>query len=292
MHSHVIRGRLVFPVAAVLTLSLVSVPHTPGSAMTVPRLTEVSAVRLQAEVTSLVTGMAGAEPPAAAASALTGTGSGATAAASCTYPCTVLDKFLWNLPVDIRNALLPPLYAVAWVVGLVMAPVVLLTSALFGWPYSLRPAAPVTPETSPAPAEATPAERDPIRSQADPVLSSSVPGQTANASEAAVEIASGSDDHRPRVRGHRSAGAQTDPLESSVSPEASVSAVPAVPAVPATEAATLPTPSADLLTAAITAAEDAAPVEHQPSRARGRSVEAAPSDSAPSPQRAVKRSAR
>lgn len=280
MPSHASRDRFALSVTAVLVFGLVYAPHTAGRGMTTPRLTEVSAVRLQAEVTSLVTGMVGTvgeEPPAPAASGLTGTGVGLTltgtvgptGAASCTYPCTVIDKFLWNLPVDVRNALLPPLYAVTWVIGLVLAPVTLVTSAVFGRPYSLRPAAavtaPVTPEIAPAPDEATVAASDPIRPPADPVVPSSAPGETAAAGQAAVAIASGGEDTGRRLRGHRSPATSQEP--DSVSPEVSDSGVPAT----------------------AVATDDAAPAEQQQPPARGRSAEAGLSDSA---SHRAKRSAR
>lgn len=290
MPSHVTRDRLVFPVAAVLVFGLVSVAPKPGAEMTVPQLTEVSAVRLQADVTSLVTGMVdtvGEELPAAAASTLTATGVGPTvtatvgptptgtvgptATASCTYPCTIFDKFLSSLPEDVLYAILPTVYVFASVLGLVLAPITLVTSALFGWPNSLRPAAAVAPETSPAPAEATPVESDPSEPHADPVASSTVPGETVNASVAAVESAPLGDNDGPVVRGHRIDRTPTESAEISVSAEASE---------------------------AITAVEDGASIESQLPGARGRSAEpgpateTGPSDSAPAPQRAAKRSAR
>lgn len=292
MRSQTTRSRLVLPLAAVLILSLVGVPHNPGAAMTVPRLTEVAAVRLQAEVSSLVTGMSDvvdAVPPAAAASNLAGTGA---AAGTCTYPCTVFDKFLSNLPVDVRNAILPPLYAVAWVVGLVLAPVVLVTSALFGWPVSLRPAAASGPETSPAPAEATTATGDRLSSKADPGTPASVPVDTGGDGGAAAQIPTAGDGE-PQGRKHRRSGATTMPVTDLESPE---SATPAgkdsVPVAAATGTAAQPTSTADALAPAISAAEEAAPAAPRSTRPRSRSSEARPADSGQATKKAATRSAR
>lgn len=293
MRNIAARRRLVFPVAAVLTLGLVGLPHNPGAATTVPRLTEVAevaAVRLQAEVSSLATGMADVvdtTPPAAAASS-----SGAAAAATCTYPCTVFDRFLSNLPVDIRNAILPPLYAVAWVVGLVLAPVVLVTSALFGWPVSLRPAAASGPETSPAPAEATTATGDRLSSKADPGTPASVPVDTGGDGGAAAQIPTAGDGE-PQGRKHRRSGATTMPVTDLESPE---SATPAgkdsVPVAAATGTAAQPTSTADALAPAISATEEAAPAAPRSTRPRSRSSEARPADSGQATKKAATRSAR
>ena len=299
MRSHTTRSRLVLPLAAVLTLGLVGVPHNPGAAMTVPRLTEVAAVRLQAEVSSLVTEMAGvvdATAPAAAASSLAGTGA---AAATCTYPCTVFDKFLWNLPVDVRNAILPPLYAFAWVLGLVLAPVVLVTSALFGWPVSLRPAAASAPEASPAPAEVTTAPGDRLSPKADPgtprrPTPSSAPGNTGGDGGAAVQIpAAGGDDDEPRGRAHRSTAPTTIPLTDLDSPESAAPVVKdSATVAAATRTAARPASTADALAPAISAAEEAAPAAPRSTRPRSRSPEARSSDSGSAPKRAATRSAR
>jgi len=305
--SHAIRGSLVFPVATMLALGLVSVSHTPGSEASLPRLTEVSAVRLQAEVRSLVNGMAGAlsaepsaEPsPAAAANSPIESATGTAAADSCIYPCTFFDKFLSSLPEDVRYAILPAVYVVAWWVGLIIAPVVLVTSALFGWPTTLPGAAAATPETSPEPAEAAASASDPITSEPD--QEALPPGPAGNAAaDEAVGIPTGNDDNRSRASAQRATEAGENPAESSVSPEAFA------PATTATEVATEPTPSAEVLTAAITAAEEAAPIRDRPTPARGSleagtteaglaeagPAEAGPADSARAPQRAAKRSVR
>jgi hypothetical protein len=308
MQSRTARRRLVYPVAAIVAFGLVSVPQSTAST---PRLIEVSAVRLQAEVTALVSGIADtveAGTPAAAASSLTGTGAPAAAAATCTYPCTVFDKFLSSLPESIRNAILPPLIVVAWVIGLVMSPALLVTSAVFGWPYSLRPAAATTPETSPAAAEVTAAlevtsatsDQPPV--QADPGVSSSTPGDTANAGEVVVGIPAATADDPARGGAHSSRG-ETIPVaspespespESTESPESSESPESTetpglVPA--AAESPTVSAP-ADVLTPAMTATADGSPVTPRLARAGGRSPHAEPSDSSPTPQRAAKRSAR
>jgi hypothetical protein len=291
MQSRTARRRLVYPVAAIVAFGLVSVPQSTAST---PRLIEVSAVRLQAEVTALVSGIADtveAGTPAAAASSLTGTGAPAAAAATCTYPCTVFDKFLSSLPESIRNAILPPLIVVAWVIGLVMSPALLVTSAVFGWPYSLRPAAATTPETSPAAAEVTAAlevtsatsDQPPV--QADPGVSSSTP--TANAGEVVVGIPAATADDPARGGAHSSRG-ETIPVASPESPE-STETPGLVPA--AAESPTVSAP-ADVLTPAMTATADGSPVTPRLARAGGRSPHAEPSDSSPTPQRAAKRSAR
>jgi len=142
--------------AAIVAAGLVSIPPAPGSGAfgsTVPRLAEVSAIRLQAEATSLVSGLdhatiaeLTAAPPTASAD-------------SPTYnpAYTPLDNFVWNLPPNIRDALLPGLYAVAWVVGavigiayLVAAPIIKLfnPSADIPWPAAAAPAEPPAPARS------------------------------------------------------------------------------------------------------------------------------------------------
>jgi len=264
VQSNAIRDRLVCPAAAFLALGLVSVPHQTAS---VPRLAEVSAVRLQAEVSALVTGVLTATPPAAAAG-LPGTGATATTTAPCYYPCTVFDKFIDGLPPKIRNILLPPLYSITLVITAVLAPVLLVTSAVFGWPYSLRPAAAApTPKSSPAPAAATAATSDQIPTQADPGTSSWVPGETANGGgDVAVGFSDARADNTPRTGARGSTRAEADAIESPESPEA-------------------PAP-------AVTAIEGEAPIADRPTRSRGRSPEAGSADSGPSTTRAAKRSTR
>lgn len=184
MQSHTTRDRLAYPVAAIVALGLVSVPHSAASA---PMLTEVSVVRLQVEVTSVVTGIAdgeGAEPPAAAVSTLTGTG--ATTAATCTYPCTIADKFLSNLPENIRYAILPAAYAVAWVLGAVMGLAYLVASPVLKLlkidPFQSTPAAAASTETPSAQPNPTPTTAvDPITTEAPPVAPSAAPGEVKKA---------------------------------------------------------------------------------------------------------------
>lgn len=177
--------RLALPVAAIVALGALSVPH---STTPVPRLVGVSNVRLQAEVTTLIAGVADvAVVTPAAASGLAAGG----AAATCTYPCTVLDKWLSNLPPNVRDALLPPLYGIAFVVGLVLAPVLLVTSALFGRPYSLRPAAAIAPTPAAARTAATPSP--------DP---SSTPGVAAVAADVSAVEPDGTAVVAPRHNSH------------------------------------------------------------------------------------------
>lgn len=156
MISHANRDRLVYPMAAILAAGLVTIPPAPGSVSAfpgVPRFAEVSAIRLQSEATSLFSGLDDAviaeltsAPPTAAAD-------------SPTYnpAYTPLDNFVWNLPPDIRDALLPGLYAVAWVVGavigiayLIAAPIIKLfnPSADIPWPAAAAPAEPPAPARS------------------------------------------------------------------------------------------------------------------------------------------------
>ena len=314
MYSHVARSRLVYPAAVLLTLGLVSVPHNPGSATTGPRLTEFAAVQLQAEVTALVTGIpdaAEATPPGAAASILTGSGAGA-AATGCTYPCTIFDKFLESLPEDIRYALLPAVYSIAWVIGLVMAPVVLVTSALFGWPYSLGPAASTTagttpetnPDSSPAPAEVTAAVGDRAVTPVDDAADGDV----------AVEISTASENPESGVRMHRDIRGETVPLVGSEVPQITIavaevadtagSELPAaeVPAATevqagsevqaATEVPDVPADAADVPVEAMTATDEPAPVSPRPAGDRIGSAQADNSDSAPKRTRAATRSTR
>lgn len=179
MQSHTNRDRLVYPVAAILALGLVSVPHTSAST---PRLIEVSVVRLQAEVTSLLAGVADdidAEPTAAAVGSLAGTG--VSAAATCTYPCTVADKFLSNLPENIRYAILPAAYAVAWALGAVMGLAYLVVSPVLKLlkidPFQPTPAAAASAETSLAHTNPTTAA-DPITTEAHSAAPSAAPGET------------------------------------------------------------------------------------------------------------------
>ena len=278
MQSLTTRDRLVYPVAAVLALGLVSVPHHGAS---VPRLTEVATVRLQAEVSSIVTGLEGVTLPAAAVSpAGTGPAAAAAAATPCHYPCTVFDKFIDGLPPKIRNIVLPPLYSITLLITAVLSPVLLVTSAVFGWPYSLRSAAAAnTARTTPAPAAATAAVIDPLPMQADPGPSeagtpSSVPGETVNGANATVGKPIGNDD-KPRPRERRITGAETNQIEVPGSPEGSA-------------------PALTASTVAVTTFDEVAPVADRPARthARTRAAEAVSPDRAPASPRAAKRTAR
>ena len=276
MQSLTTRDRLVYPVAAVLALGLVSVPHHGAS---VPRLTEVATVRLQAEVSSIVTGLEGVTLPAAAVSPA-GTGPAAAATAPCHYPCTVFDKFIDGLPPKIRNIVLPPLYSITLLITAVLSPVLLVTSAVFGWPYSLRSAAAAnTARTTPAPAAATAAVIDPLPMQADPGPSeagtpSSVPGETVNGANATVGKPIGNDD-KPRPRERRITGAETNQIEVPGSPEGSA-------------------PALTASTPAVTNVDEVAPVADRPARthARTQAAEAVSPDRAPASPRAAKRTAR
>ena len=283
MQSYTTRDRLVYPVAAILALGLVSMPHQPGASA--PRLAEISAVRLQAEVSSLVTGVAGAQPPAAAAASL---GTGAPAAAPCNYPCTVFDKIIDGLPPKIRDIVLPPLYVVALVIGALLAPVLLVTSAVFGWPYSLRPAAAISSRTSPAPASAaaTAVASDPIPTQSDPGTASAIPGDTADAGDVAVGLPTGGDDNSPRIKARGTARVEANPIESPAEPETTTAAVTAV------DVAAVAAAPVDEATPTVNAGRDIAPATGRPARNRSRSPEAASTDSAQTTSRAAKRSVR
>lgn len=167
MHSHANRHRLVYPIAAMLAAGVVSIPHHEASA---PRLAEVSAVNLQAAATALVSGLddtslahLAAVAPAPAASA---------AASSWTYNpnYTVFDNLLANLPLEIRNVLLPPLYVVASVVGaivglayLVVSPILKLLKIDPFKPAAAVPAAATRPAgPQPVPAESPAAVGNPV----------------------------------------------------------------------------------------------------------------------------------
>lgn len=181
MLSRAIQGRLACPVAVIVAAGLVIAPINSGSAANSPRFVEFSAVRLQAEATTLIAGVAdstaaktaAALPEAAAAAS-------ATAAATsepCYYPCTIFDKFLDSLSPEIRSILLPPLMSLAIVIGAVLAPVLLVTSLVFDWPYELGPAAATRPGGPAGPAGAGEPDGNAASAmQADPVAPAAVPG--------------------------------------------------------------------------------------------------------------------
>ena len=188
MLSRAIQGRLACPAAVIVAAGLVIAPINSGSAANSPRFVELSAVRLQAEATTLIAGVvdsaaaktAAALPGAAAAASATA----AATAEPCYYPCTVFDKFLFSLSPEIRSILLPPLIYLFAGVGLVqgvieavLAPVLLVTSLVFGWPYELGPAAATRPGGPAGPAEAgEPDDNAATAMQADPVAPAAVPG--------------------------------------------------------------------------------------------------------------------
>ena len=143
MSKHATRDRLVCPIAGILTVGLLSAPQSvaPDSS---PRFAEVAAVRLQAEVTSLVSGVADSAPAAAAATAT-------ASATGGTYPSTIFDKILYNLPPKIREVVIPPLYVLAMALGAIMG----VVYTVLGWPAATARAAaaasptPVRPLASP-----------------------------------------------------------------------------------------------------------------------------------------------
>jgi hypothetical protein len=181
MLSRAIQGRLACPVAVIVAAGLVIAPINSGSAANSPRFVEFSAVRLQAEATTLIAGVvdstaaktAAALPGAAAAASATA----AATAEPCYYECTSFTKFLFSLSPEIRSILLPPLMYLAIVIGAVMAPFVLVTSLFFDWPYELGPAAATRPGGPAGPAEADePDDNAATAMPADPVAPATVPG--------------------------------------------------------------------------------------------------------------------
>jgi len=181
MLSRAIQGRLACPVAVIVAAGLVIAPINSGSAANSPRFVEFSAVRLQAEATTLIAGVVDSTA-AKTAVALPGAAAAASATASatsepCYYPCTIFDKFLDSLSPEIRSILLPPLIYLAAGLGLVLAPVLLLTSLVFDWPYELGPAAATRPGGPAGPAEADePDDNAATAMQADPDAPAAVPG--------------------------------------------------------------------------------------------------------------------
>jgi len=182
MLSRAIKGHLAGPLAVIVAAGLVIAPINSGSVANSPRFVEFSAVRLQAEATNLIAGVADSTA-AKTAAALPGAAAAATAAATaepCYYPCTIFDKFLDGLPPEIRSILLPPLITLAAVIGAILAPVLLVTSLVFDWPYELGPAAANRPEDPAGPAQAgDPDDNAATALQADPVAPAAVPGAPA-----------------------------------------------------------------------------------------------------------------
>jgi hypothetical protein len=164
MLSRAIQGRLACPVAVIVAAGLLIAPINSGSAANSPRFVEFSAVRLQAEATTLIAGVADSTAAKTAAALPGAAAASATAAATsepCYYPCTIFDKFLDSLSPEIRSILLPPLMYLFAGVGLVqglievvLAPLLLVTSLVFDWPYELGPAAATRPGGPAGPAEA------------------------------------------------------------------------------------------------------------------------------------------
>jgi hypothetical protein len=188
MLSRAIKGGLACPLAVIVAAGLVIAPINSGSVANSPRLVEFSAVRLQAEATTLIAGVVDSTA-AKTAAALPGAAAAASATAAatsepCYYPCTIFDKFLDSLSPEIRSILLPPLIYLFAGVGLVqgvieavLAPVLLVTSLVFGWPYELGPAAATRPGGPAGPAEAgEPDDNAATAMQADPDAPAAVPG--------------------------------------------------------------------------------------------------------------------
>ena len=120
MSNAVIRDHLVYPAAALLALSLVTVAQ-PTSTASAPRLAAVAAIRLQAEVTGYVSALADAAltdpaPPRPAAASVVPVAPTASAAGA-PYPSTFFDKLISSLPPEIQSIVLPPLYVIATIVG-------------------------------------------------------------------------------------------------------------------------------------------------------------------------------
>ena len=231
MLSPAIQGRLARPVAVIVAAGLVIAPINSGSAANSPRFVELSAVRLQAEATTLIAGVVDSTA-AKTAAALPGAAAAASATASataepCYYPCTIFDKFLDSLSPEIRSIILPPLIYLAAGLGLVqgvievvLAPLLLVTSLVFGWPYELGPAAATRPGGPAGPAEAEePDDNAATAMQADPVAPAAVPGVPA-----ADEAAEGG----PVIRGRVAEPTAEDaPAEAAVpAPDAPPSAEP------------------------------------------------------------------
>jgi hypothetical protein len=216
MSIHTVRDRLVLPVAAFAALSSVTSVQ-PSSEAASRRIAEVPAIRLQAEATTLVSGIG-----AGAVAALSPVAHAAATANSSTYNpnYTVFDNFLWSLPPNIQKALLPVAYAVAWVVGAVIGIVRLIAAPFTGLPAAALPTAPraasTTPEAPPAhddtPATASQATTaiGPGTPRTESGAPSSAPGVTRKANSVALDTAVATVDNTPADTAPRNPGrAQT-----------------------------------------------------------------------------------
>lgn len=292
MPGLVVRDRLVYPAAVVLALGAVTVAQ-PAATAASPRLAEIAAIRLQAEVTGFVSGLgvtatAGVTAPGPAASVAP---AAATASAvGDTWPSTFLDKLIYNLPPQIQSIVIPPLYVVMTVVGAIMG----LFYLVFGFPKDLMPAAAVAPET-PRGAAAAAAPVEAVGAQTDSGETSGTPGaDRAPVTPAAdTQAEKGSTATRP-TRGRHSAPAAGDgptPAGAASPKSAAQETVRAARPAEATPMTVLPDASAVVVTAQQTpAATDASAPVTQSSRGRAKPSDTGSGD--PEPARAATRSAR
>ena len=181
MSSLGVRDHLVLPAAVALALGLVTVAQ-PNPGASSPRFAGVSAIRLQAEVTGFVAGVAdgavdglASAPLAAVSAAPAAAASAAPAAATASalgapYPSTFLEKWVDSLPPEIQSIVSPPLYVMAMVVGAILG----VVYTIFGWPKDLMPAAAVAPPAKRGTAAAAAAE--PVGAPADSSVTSATPG--------------------------------------------------------------------------------------------------------------------
>ncbi len=127
MSSDAQRSRLAYPVAAVVALGLVTVPHAES---TTPRLVETSAVRLAAEVSSAVGGLTDLALVRAAATAPTS----AAAAPSDSWPdmsnYSWLDQAVAKLPPKLRQAVVYGLAFVGFGLGSIVQTVGMVIQAV------------------------------------------------------------------------------------------------------------------------------------------------------------------
>lgn len=297
MPGFAVRDHLVYPAAVVLALGAVTVAQ-PNSTASAPRFAEVSAIRLQAEITNYVGGLADAtvtglaSAPQAAASAAP---AAATASAlGAPWPSTFLDKLIAGLPPQIQSIVLPPLYVVAMVVGAIMG----VFYTIFGWPKELMPAAAVAPEPTRAPA-ASVALKESVSS-----ATSSTPGLVPTA-DRNTDHAAADDGGAPAQAGAASAGHTRGrhPAPVAETHEATASGADGVvgpksvapkvfPAASATGGGPAPVVGGvaqPAVTAETTPADDAPAEVNHPAPARGRSSDG---ESANSPARGAKRSVR
>lgn len=307
MRSVVARNHLVYPAAVVLALGAGTVAQ-PNPTASSPRLAEVSTIRLQAEVTGFVSGLSEATV-AGVASAPSTAAPVAPAAATASavgdpWPSTFLDKLVASLPPQIQSIILPPLYVVMTVVGVIMGAFYLV----FGFPKDLMPAAAVAPArprgaAASAAAETLAARDDSPATSATPGVS---PGSDATAGHTAAssvvtpaEVSEGPAGARP-TRGRQAAPVDAEPVAVTghAAPPLAAAAIAEAPASEQVPPAVAVTP--DEL--AVAEAVEPAPVEPapvatpaqesavaHPARARARSADSGSADSAPA--RAVRRSA-